>query len=162
MNYPNIEQIHDGSTSIETYLKIGKEFFNYFVNLGRLKPTEDVLDIGCCIGRMAVPLLDYMTTGKYVGFDIVKGGIDWCTANITPQYPNFKFEHANIYSVLYNPTSSVKVEDYIFPYDDGSFDFIFLTSVFTHMNGYQVSNYIKEIERVLRKNGRIFIHRKFK
>ena len=129
MNYPNIEQIHDGSTSIETYLKIGKEFFNYFVNLGRLKPTEDVLDIGCCIGRMAVPLLDYMTTGKYVGFDIVKGGIDWCTANITPQYPNFKFEHANIYSVLYNPTSSVKVEDYIFPYDDGSFDFIFLTSV---------------------------------
>jgi len=38
------------------YENTGKEFLHYFVKLAGLKPDDKVLDIGCGIGRMAVPL----------------------------------------------------------------------------------------------------------
>jgi hypothetical protein len=53
------------------YRKTGEEFLGYFRSLGRLKPTDRVLDLGCGIGRMAVPLTRYLTTGSYEGIDIV-------------------------------------------------------------------------------------------
>jgi protein-L-isoaspartate O-methyltransferase len=38
------------------YRAIGAEYLGHFVRLGGLKPSDRVLDIGCGIGRMAVPL----------------------------------------------------------------------------------------------------------
>ena len=35
---------------------IGFEFLRYFVDIGELKPTDSVLDMGCGIGRMALPM----------------------------------------------------------------------------------------------------------
>ena len=46
---------------------------------------------------------------------------------------------------------------YKFPYENDSFDFIFLTSVFTHMFPADMENYAREIARVLKKGGRCFI-----
>ena len=37
-----------------------------------LKPEHRVLDIGCGVGRVALPLTRYLTSGTYDGFDIVK------------------------------------------------------------------------------------------
>ncbi len=42
---------------------IGNEFFRYFVEIGGLKPHEKVLEVGCGIGRMAVPLMGYLKKG---------------------------------------------------------------------------------------------------
>src|SRR5262249_46340342 len=57
---------------------VGDEFFAYFVDLGRLRPTDRVLDVGCGIGRMAVPLTRYLTAaGRYDGFDITARSIAW-------------------------------------------------------------------------------------
>src|SRR5215212_241626 len=38
------------------YRAIGTEYLGHYVRIGGLKPTDRVLDIGCGIGRMAVPL----------------------------------------------------------------------------------------------------------
>ena len=51
--------------------EIGEEFFRHFVELGGLKPDERVLDLGCGIGGMAVPLTRYLSErGSYKGFDV--------------------------------------------------------------------------------------------
>lgn len=44
----------------------------------------------------------------------------------------------------------------VFPFEDQSFDFIFLTSVFTHMLERDVERYYAEIERILKPNGRVY------
>jgi ubiquinone/menaquinone biosynthesis C-methylase UbiE len=130
---------------------IGMEFQNYFREYGGLQPDHRVLDVGCGIGRMAVPLTDYLSEhGAYEGFDIVKKGIEWCQANISPRYPNFHFRHSDIWNSLYNPTGIYQASTYRFPYEDASFDFVFLTSVFTHMLPGDLEQYLREIVRVLK------------
>lgn len=140
------------------FKKTGEEFLQYFIELCGLKPNERVLDVGCGIGRMAVPLTGYLDKrGSYEGFDIVADGINWCRKKIAPKYPNFHFQLADIYNKIYNPKGSNKALEYKFPYENESFDFIFLTSVFTHMLPQDMKNYFSEIARVLKRDGRCLI-----
>ena len=136
----------------------GDTFRNYFIELGGLKPDSTVLDVGCGIGRMAIPLTQYLSSkGEYWGFDVVKDGIDWCTEKITSRFPNFHFQLSDIHNQLYNPNGKYDAETYKFPYPKDTFDFVFLTSVFTHMLPKRLENYLSEIVRVLKPDGNCFI-----
>lgn len=141
-----------------SFIGVGSAFFRHFVELGGLQPTERVLDVGCGVGRMAVPLTGYLGDGgRYNGLDIDTKEIAWCTRHITSRYPNFRFQVADIYSKRYNPKGNCKASEYRFPFADNSFDFVFLTSVFTHMLPPDLENYLSEISRVLADNGRCFM-----
>ena len=140
------------------FKKAGEEFKGYFIELGGLQPDDKVLDVGCGVGRMAIPLTDYLSSdGEYRGFDIVKKGIEWSQDRISTQFNNFNFTHSNVYNKHYNRLGNVQAKDYQFPYDDGFFDFIFLTSVFTHMRPLDIDNYLGETSRVLKTGGRCLI-----
>jgi ubiquinone/menaquinone biosynthesis C-methylase UbiE len=140
------------------FLKTGLEFKRYFCDIADLKPDERILDIGSGMGRMAVPLTSYLSEkGEYWGFDIIETGIDWCKSHITPKFKNFHFLHSNVYNKHYNPGGSIQAKEFIFPFEDNYFDFVFLTSVFTHMLPLDYENYLSEISRVLKKNGRCII-----
>jgi SAM-dependent methyltransferase len=139
------------------YRAIGAEFLGHFVRLGDLRPNERILDIGCGIGRMAVPLTQFLADGgRYTGIDIVRDGIGWCSRSITPTYPNFTFQHLDLSHPLYNPDGALGAEHVRFPFADGSFDFICLVSVITHINGAVLTNYAHEIARLLAPGGRCF------
>ena len=43
---------------------------------------------------------------------------------------------------------------FTFPYDSESFDVVLLKSVFTHMRPAEVANYLREVARILKGNGR--------
>jgi ubiquinone/menaquinone biosynthesis C-methylase UbiE len=130
----------------------------YFIEKADLKPTDRVLDVGCGLGRMAVPLTKYLSKeGSYEGFDIVAEGINWCQKKITSSYPNFHFQLADVYNEWYHPKGKYKTSEYKFPFERGSFDFIFLTSVFTHLLPEDMENYLQEISRMLKPNGKCLI-----
>jgi len=99
----------------------------------------------------------YLTKGRYEGFDIVRRGIAWSTKIISAQYPNFRFQLADVYNRWYNPGGAFDAADYKFPFADGSFDFVFLTSVFTHMLPRDFENYLSEVARVMRKGSKALI-----
>ena len=146
-----------GSNSVfrNDFNSIGDVLFGYLVNVGGLKPDDKVLDVGCGVGRMAIPLTRYLT-GTYHGFDIVKDSIDYCQRVISARHPNFHFHHATLYNTHYTPEFGTQPHEFRFPYDDGSFTFVFLTSVFTHMRHREVEHYLSEIRRVLAPGGRCF------
>jgi SAM-dependent methyltransferase len=140
------------------YTRAGNWFLQRFLDLGELKSNERVLDVGCGIGRMAIPLTHYLNGGGgYEGFDVVPKNIRWCQENITARHPNFRFQLADVYNKEYNPKGTHKASEYTFPYKDESFDFVIVTSVFTHMLPEGVSNYLSEIERVMKGGGRSMI-----
>lgn len=132
---------------------IGDVFLSRLVASG-LTPEMRVLDVGCGQGRMARPLVGYLSeTARYDGVEISRAGVDWCQSQYA-DVPNFHFHHANLVNALYNPDGDTLAKDYRFPFDDGIFDFVFLTSVFTHMFTADVENYVSEIARVLKPGGR--------
>lgn len=138
--------------------RIGEVFLGHFIKVGDLKENETVLDIGCGTGRMAIPMMNYLSSsGRYHGFDISKKAIAWCQRAITSRKSNFSFYYANIYNKEYNPHGKVSAAEYHFPCDDNSVDFAFATSVFTHMRGGEVEHYLAELNRTLKPDGRAMV-----
>lgn len=138
----------------ENYQEVNDEFLRHFVEFGKLEPNSKVLDVGCGIGVTASRLTSYLSSeGTYAGFDIVRVGTDWATKNISPRFPNFSFKHVDVFNKHYNPRGKLFASSFRFPYEDSSFDFVFLKSVFTHLLPDAIQNYLAEIRRVLKPTG---------
>jgi len=148
-----ISHINEGDSEI-----LGKLFFKHFVEVGGLKNSDRVLDVGSGFGRMAVPLTRFLNTDShYEGIEIIARAADWCTKKITSRHPNFRFQKIDVLNHRYNPKGTVDASVFKFPFETESFDFVILTSVFTHMLPEDLKNYLSEISRVLKTGGTCFI-----
>jgi SAM-dependent methyltransferase len=135
---------------------IGEEMLNLLVHYGGLRRSDRVLDIGCGIGRVAIPMTRYLDReATYDGFDIVERGIDWCRRHITPRHPNFRFHLVDVRSSEYRDRGA-DASRFRFPFEDHSFDFAFATSLFTHLVLAETRQYLREAHRVLAPGGRLF------
>jgi ubiquinone/menaquinone biosynthesis C-methylase UbiE len=136
------------------FLANGLLFKAHFMELAGLRPDERVLDIGSGLGRMAIPLTDYLTRpDAYEGFDVVREAVDLCTRRITSRYPGFGFTWVPLHNDLYT-ADGARASEFTFPYPDADFDFAWATSVFTHMDRNEVARYLAETRRVMRPGGR--------
>ena len=140
------------------FADIGHRWVETFKLLGDMKPSDRVLDVGCGPGRMAIALAPYLAAeGHYDGFDIRYDDIAWCQREISSRWTNSRFQLVDIRNDHYNPSGAISASEFKFPYEDDSFDFVFLTSVFTHLLPKDLSNYLREVSRVLKPNGRCLI-----
>jgi SAM-dependent methyltransferase len=126
-------------------------------HFGGLQPSDDVLDIGCGIGRTALALRSFLKSeSRYAGFDIIRFAVEWCRSNLAPLASNFSFVHADVFNETYNPKGKISAEQYAFPFADGSFSFAIATSLFTHLLPAATESYLREASRVLKPGGRLF------
>lgn len=145
-----------GGDDLDDFVKVGQEFVRYFREICDLSPSADVLEIGCGCGRIALPLTTYLSVdGSYTGVEIVRPSVDWCNRTLARRFANFTFLHADLYNKRYNPGASTRARDYCFPFADASFDFIYLTSVFTHLLPGDLEHYLEEIRRLIRRDGQV-------
>jgi SAM-dependent methyltransferase len=125
-----------------------------FIGLDR---DFSVLEIGCGIGRDAIPLTQRLSSqGKYLGVDIIGRSIAWCSENITKRFPNFRFVHYDVQDQLHNPSGATCTSDIRIPLEDGCVDRIVLQSVFTHLLRPDVVHYLHEFKRLLKPTGRVY------
>lgn len=143
--------------SASAFLEVGRVMKEDILLYTGAGPTASILDVGCGWGRIARHFVGHVREpGRYVGMDVVEAFVDWCKENISPVNPAFSFLHQDVYNGLYNPDGKHEASEYRFPFEDGSFDVVFLTSVFTHMLPEDVENYLREIHRLLKPDGRCF------
>ena len=155
---PPRAQMSDGVADYRAFKQNGAEFLRYYVELCGLQPDDAILDVGAGIGRKTLPLTGYLSPrGRYEGIEIVRAGVEWCQARITPRYPQFHFQQIDVYNRYYNPAGSQPASRYRFPFDDATFDVAVLGSVFTHLQPEDVENYLAQVARVLRPGGRCLI-----
>jgi SAM-dependent methyltransferase len=118
-----------------------------------LEAYDAVFDFGCGCGRMARKLmLQEPRPRRYVGIDIHKGMIDWCSSNLTPVDPGFQFFHHDVWSPSYGKDNSYRLAE-PFPVKDGEFTLFLANSVFTHLYRSQTEYYLSEIARILSPRG---------
>ena len=138
--------------------KNGGLVFQQMQKLCNLKPNFRVLDLGCQLGRLALPFARFLDkNGFYDGVDIIPEAIEWTKNHIGKKYPNFNFTHADIYNGWYNPGGKVESHEYQLPFGESTFDFVIMISVFTHMLENDLKNYFSEISRVMKKGGLAWI-----
>ena len=137
--------------------QLGAKFAETFELLGGLQGHHTLLDIGCGPGRMAIGIGErFGWSNTYVGFDISRGDIDFCHKAIGAQHPSFTFVHIDIKNVHYNPAGVLASTNVEFPVPAGSVDFVFATSIFTHLFTDEVAHYLCEAARALRP-GRVLL-----
>ena len=138
------------------FVETSFSFLALFRLVAGLQRDEKILDAGCGIGRMAFALGHYLNDrASYDGFDVTKDFVDAAKVRFREK-ENFNFQHVDIFNKMYNKNGQFQAANFAFPFASCTFSFVFLTSVFTHMLTADVQNYLREIKRVLRDDGRCF------
>ena len=118
------------------------------------KKGLDILDIGCGTGILAIASEPYVQSGgRYIGIDVSKNDIDFCTSHYTAPY--FEFRHFDANNAHYNKEASLTSGHW--PIEDNSMDLVTALSVWTHFNEHDAKHYMKEIARVLKPGARALI-----
>ena len=135
----------------------GASLMRDLIAFGGLKPTDRVLDIGCGVGRVALPLAEHLeAAGGYVGFDISRHAVMGCRKRFARLRPDFDFVWLDVRNGDYNAAGAIAETQARFPCDDASIDLAFAASVFSHVRIETVSRYLAEAARVLKPGGRFF------
>jgi ubiquinone/menaquinone biosynthesis C-methylase UbiE len=112
-----------------------------------IRGDEDVLDVGCGLGLIAVGIAKRLTSGKVVGIDV------WSTVEIPGNSPERAYENAMLEGVADKVEfKSGNVLD--IPFEDESFDLVTSGSVLNNLKGEEDKlKALSEIYRVLRPGG---------
>jgi SAM-dependent methyltransferase len=148
----------DYGIRVDKFRQVGEEFSRHCRELAGLNPESQVLDVGCGFAPLAAGLTTFLSpAGSYTGIDAVPNGVEWASRTITPKFPNFRFAWIDLYNQTYHPSGRLDPRTFRFPFPDDAFDLVYLRSVFTHMLPTEVDNYLSEVRRVMRPQGRCLI-----
>ena len=141
------------------FVRTGDLLTGSLVKYAGLTMDSHVLEIGSGAGRIPYSLERKMLSpGHYTGLDVDRVSIDACRSSQTLTNAGFTFIHADLESELYNSLGRCgTAASYCFPFDDETFDIVYLESVFTHLTGEECANYAREILRVLKAGGRAVV-----
>lgn len=132
----------------KVFLKIDPEI-KKAVKIFRKHKVKKVLDLGCGSGRHLVYLAK--NGFKMYGIDIAKAGVNITRKWLKKNQLTAELKRGNIYKTL--------------PYKNNFFDAVISTNAIHHAKIVDIRHTIKEIERILKPSGLIFINcrrRKFR
>lgn len=102
--------------------------------------NKKILDWGCGPGRVIRHLPSVIGNDcEYYGTDYNKKSIEWCTNHL----PGIHFNHNSLEAKL--------------PYSNNSMDVIYCLSIFTHLSEQMHYDWYKELFRVLKPNGIMYL-----
>jgi len=125
------------TSGIQSYMPIAVLAEKYNLNLreGNLK----ILDFGCGVGRLLLHFTRNYPNNNYYACDIDDTSINFLNKN---------YSSVKSYTNNYKPPLD---------YPDSSFDLVYSLSIFSHLNIEDQSDWLKELARVVKKNGYLFL-----
>lgn len=123
---------------------ISKRFVSYVLRDIKLLHEAKIMEIGCGIACLSLPIIKYVASGVYYGVDTDTQCIEWCRHRILPVCPNMIFE-------------SINDENLRLPCGDNTLDVVYSATLFNQLQYDDIINKLMEINRVLKKGGQLVI-----
>jgi len=137
------------------HLQLGTDFWLPWLSSRYLNGASDIVEIGCGCGRIAHHLRGEWFTGSYIGIDIDQEMLDWDSKHFPPD--KFTFMKSPHTSATYSATKTDQPSGiFAFP-DNWKKDFVFSTSLYTHLLEPELRNYTSESYKVLRDGGTMYM-----
>ena len=154
---PNVERLRQSGpfTSKDQFINSSLNDFKSLLRMTSITPGHNVLDYGCGLGRLCVPLRPYLSDGgSYVGIDTDRAATEYLN-DLHPDQ-DFAFHHVDIFSQMYNREGQPIKKALRKAKLDNKVDLAFLFSVFTHVLPDDVAPLLKFLAKNVKKGGQIF------
>ena len=128
--------------------------FTELLRLTNLRRDSRVLDYGCGLGRLCIPLQAFLKDeGSYVGVDTDASCISYL--DDLHDRSNFTFHHVDIFTSMYNADGHT-MSPALDQLDLGDpFDLAFLFSVFTHVLPGDMDPLLSFLKKSLKPGGQV-------
>lgn len=130
----------DGSSDERAVVATGARSSKQVQAALNLGSTSHVLEVGCGVARIGVPLSERV--GYWVGVDISQNMVEVAKQRLAES----QRKNTDVY-VLDRPA---------LPFSDNTFDAVYSIAVFIHMDKEDFFVYLREIARVLKPGGKVF------
>lgn len=129
-----------GSTDEGELARSADYFAAQLERLVSIRPTDDIMEIGCGVGRVGAVLAPRCRT--WTGADV--------SANMLAHTKRRLAAHSNV--------RTVELSGYdLAPVASESLDLVYCTVVFMHISEWERFSYIEDARRVLRPGGRLYV-----
>lgn len=116
--------------------------------------NSDILDVGCGTRFSAYMINHRVPVKSYTGIDVNADIISFLQTEATPLDARFRYAHWPVQNALYNPEGTPLPSQECLPVS-GSFDVIWLFSVFTHLNPDDASAMLRILRKQIAPNGKL-------
>lgn len=130
----------DGSTDEETLLSNGKWTADQMKAALNINENDTVLELGCGVARIGKILAPYCK--KWIGTDISENMLKVASERME------EFDNVELHTLQRNDLSCIA---------DNSIDKVYSVAVLCHMDKEDLFNYLREIYRVLKPGGCIYV-----
>ncbi len=138
-----------------SYINSAIDQINFLMKNCKLDINSRMLDFGCGQGRI-LNGLEYSKKPikEYIGIDTDIKSIQWCNRWLKNYTQKSRFICVSAFNQRYNKNADGLLQT---PIDNNYIDLIFLNSVFSHMLTADIKFYLKEFNRILKKDGFIYL-----
>lgn len=143
-------------TSIDQFTTSSFKSMREVLKFAPLQPSSRVLDYGCGLARLAIPLSGYLDpdAGCYAGIDTDKACIDR-NRQAFGGLDHFGFHHVNLFSTMYNRGGRKSYRSLKRKRFGGPFDLAMLFSVFTHILPENADDLLRFLRTQLADGGQV-------
>lgn len=130
----------DGSTDEETLLSNGQWTSDQMQVALNISNQDVVLEMGCGVARIGKLLAPHCK--KWIGVDISENMLDVAKERLS------SFDNVEFHALVRNDLSCIP---------DNSIDKVYSVAVFCHLDKEDLFNYLREMNRILKPNGTIYV-----
>lgn len=130
----------------DSFFGVSTSFLIYLIKECKIPVNYKILEVGCGIACLSLPIIKHIKSGQYCGVDVDKNCIEWCQQKITPLCGAI-FKHVSDDNHNHNPI----------PFNNTEFDLVYSVNTFITLSPENVNIYLDKMNRVLKKGGQLII-----